>query len=155
MSEHPLLAVDFGQARIGIAATDAAGILPYPVETIEPAKVDPLERIAQIAKRIGAKRLIVGLPLRLDGTEGTACAKVRAFAQKLHERLPALPMEFVDEFLTTTTAQKKLHAAGKKAKHFKPVIDQAAAVEILNNRMRAHGEFDNEFALPPEDFPPV
>ena len=64
-------------------------------------------------------------------------------------------MEFVDEFLTTTTAQKKLHAAGKKAKHFKPVIDQAAAVEILNNRMRAHGEFDNEFALPPEDFPPV
>lgn len=132
---HPALGIDFGQARIGIAATDACGILAHPVESIHLNRTEPLERIARLAAERGIRTLVLGLPLRLDGTEGTACEKVRAFGEKLHARLPELPLVYVDEFLTTSVAQDKLHAAGKKARDFKPIIDQAAAVEILNNWM--------------------
>ncbi|MCQ2371125.1 MAG: Holliday junction resolvase RuvX [Akkermansia sp.] len=133
---HPALGIDFGQARIGIAATDACGILAHPVESIHLDRTEPLERIAQLAAERGVRTLVLGLPLRLDGTEGTACEKVRAFGERLHARLPELPLVYVDEFLTTTMAQEKLHAAGKKAKDFRPIIDQAAAVEILNAWMQ-------------------
>ena len=132
---HPALGIDFGQARIGIAATDACGILAHPVESIHLDRTEPLERIAQLAAERGVRTLVLGLPLRLDGTEGTACEKVRAFGERLHARLPELPLVYVDEFLTTTVAQEKLHAAGKKTRDFRPIIDQAAAVEILNNWM--------------------
>lgn len=129
---HPALGIDYGQARIGIAATDPCGILAHPVESIHLAKTEPLARIAELVQQKGIRTLVLGLPLRLDGTEGTACEKVRAFGQKLAARFPELPLVYVDEFLTTTVAQEKLHQAGKKAKNFKPIIDQAAAVEILN-----------------------
>jgi putative Holliday junction resolvase len=76
--------------------------------------------------------LVVGLPIRMDGSEGTSAAKVRAFADRVRERIPALPLVFVDETLTTSTAASKLREAGRKAKQQKSVIDQAAAVEILN-----------------------
>lgn len=129
---HPALGIDYGQARIGIAATDPCGILAHPVESIHLAKTEPLNRIAELVEQKGIRSLVLGLPLRLDGTEGTACEKVRVFGKKLREKFPELPLIYVDEFLTTTIAQEKLHKAGKKAKDFKPIIDQAAAVEILN-----------------------
>ena len=129
---HPALGIDYGQARIGIAATDPCGILAHPVESIHLAKTEPLNRIAELVEQKGIRSLVLGLPLRLDGTEGTACEKVRSFGKKLREKFPELPLIYVDEFLTTTVAQEKLHKAGKKAKDFKPIIDQAAAVEILN-----------------------
>jgi len=72
------------------------------------------------------------LPIRMDGSEGESAAKVRAFAEKLRERLPEMPLVFVDESLTTSTAAAKLREAGRKARQQKAVIDQAAAVEILN-----------------------
>lgn len=129
---HPALGIDFGQARIGIAATDACGILAHPVESIHLNRTEPLGRIAELVEQKGIRALVLGLPLRLDGTEGSACEKVRDFGSKLRKRFPNLPLIYVDEFLTTTIAQEKLHKAGKKAKDFKPIIDQAAAVEILN-----------------------
>lgn len=129
---HPALGIDFGQARIGIAATDPCGILAHPVESIHLSKTEPLGRIAELVAQKGIRSLVLGLPLRLDGTEGSACEKVRSFGRKLSARFPELPLIYVDEFLTTTVAQEKLHKAGKKAKDFKPIIDQAAAVEILN-----------------------
>ncbi|MBQ3143815.1 MAG: Holliday junction resolvase RuvX [Akkermansia sp.] len=130
---HPALGIDYGEARIGIAATDACGILAHPVESIHLRHTEPIARIRELVQQKGIRTLVLGLPLRLDGTEGTACAKVRAFGEKLRAALPELPLLYVDEFLTTTAAQEKLHQAGKKAKNFKPIIDQAAAVEILNN----------------------
>ncbi len=68
----------------------------------------------------------------MDGSEGSSAAKVRAFAAKLRERLPNIPLVFVDETLTTSTAAAKLREAGRNAKKQKFIIDQAAAVEILN-----------------------
>lgn len=139
---HPALGIDYGQARIGIAATDPCGILAHPVESIHLAKTEPLNRIAELVEQKGIRSLVLGLPLRLDGTEGSACEKVRAFGKKLREKFPELPLIYVDEFLTTTVAQEKLHKVGKKAKDFKPIIDQAAAVEILNTWL--------EQTMPPE-----
>ncbi len=146
---HPALGIDFGMARIGIAATDPMGILAHPVESIHLAKTEPLERIAQLVQERGIRTLVLGLPLRLDGTKGSACEKVEAFGTKLAAKIPHTPLIYVDEFLTTTKAQEKLHQAGKKAKNFKPIIDQAAAVEILNNWLEEQGESMSFF---PEDF---
>jgi putative holliday junction resolvase len=131
-SPHPALGIDFGDARIGIAATDDFGILAHPVETIDRARTEPLQRIADLAKARGIRTLVVGLPLRMDGSEGDAAAKVREFAGRLQALLAELPMVFVDESLTTSSASAKLREAGKNARKQKAIIDQAAAVEILN-----------------------
>ena len=131
-SSHPALGIDHGDARIGIAATDDFGILAHPVETIDCKKVEAVERIVQLVQLRGIRTLVVGLPLRMDGSEGDAAAKVRAFASQLHERIGTVPLVFVDETLTTSSAAAKLREAGRNARKQKPVIDQAAAVEILN-----------------------
>ena len=131
-SPHPALGIEHGDARIGIAATDDFGILAHPVETIDVSKSRAIERIAQLTAMRKIRTLVVGLPIRMDGSEGTSAAKVRAFAGLLNERLPTLPLIFVDETLTTSTAAAKLREAGRSAKNQKSVIDQAAAVEILN-----------------------
>ena len=134
-SPHPALGIDHGDARIGIAATDDFGILAHPVETIDRSKTDPVERIARLAEIRRIHTLVLGLPLRMDGSEGDSAAKVRAFADLLRERLPTIPLVLVDESLSTSSAAAKLHAAGRNARQQKSVIDQAAAIEILNTWM--------------------
>lgn len=130
---HPALGIDYGEARIGIAATDPIGIMAHPVETIHRHQTDSIPRIVQIVKERGIRTLVLGLPVRMNGEEGTSAAKVRAFAQELSAALPELPLVFMNELLTTVIAQEKLHAAGKKAKNFRSIIDQVAAVEILES----------------------
>ena len=129
---HPALGIDHGDARIGIAATDDFGILAHPVETIDCGKVDPIERIAQLASLRRVHTLVLGLPLRMDGSEGDSAIKVRGFAKQLRERIPNIPLVFVDETMTTSSAAAKLREAGRNARQQKTIIDQAAAVEILN-----------------------
>lgn len=136
---HPALGIDHGDARIGIAATDDFGILAHPVETIDRAKTEPLARISELVSQRKIKTLVLGLPVRMDGSEGTSAEKVRAFAEKLRQQLPDLPLILVDETLTTSTAATKLREAGRNAKQQKSIIDQAAAVEILNVWMEEEG----------------
>ena len=110
--------------------------MAHPVETIDTVRSpDPLRRIAEIAATRKTKTLVVGLPLRLDGSEGDSAKTVRKFSKKLRKALPDLPMVFVDESYTTMDASSKLHEAGRNARKQKAVIDQAAAVEILNRWM--------------------
>jgi putative Holliday junction resolvase len=135
-SPHPALGVDYGSARIGIAATDDFGIMAHPVETIDLTQgPDGLARIRDIAGLRKVKTLVVGLPLRLDGSEGDSAKKVRDYAAKLSRMLPHLPLFFVDETYSTMDASEKLREAGKNARKQKAMIDQAAAVEILNRWM--------------------
>ncbi len=135
LSPHPALGVDCGEARIGLAATDDFGIMAHPVETVPSDHRNPIPRIREIAAMRKVRTLVVGLPLRLDGTEGDSAKKVRAFATRLAAALPEIPMVFVDESYTTMDAAEKLREAGRKACRQKGVIDQAAAVEILNRWM--------------------
>jgi putative Holliday junction resolvase len=102
------------------------------VETIDQSKGDAIERIACLVETRQIHTLVVGLPIRMDGSEGSSAAKVRAFADRLRERIPTIPLVFVDETLTTSTAAAKLREAGRTARQQKSIIDQAAAVEILN-----------------------
>ncbi|MGJ8641883.1 MAG: Holliday junction resolvase RuvX [Luteolibacter sp.] len=132
---HPALGVDFGGSRIGIAATDEFGIMPHPVVTLPVCDKQGIPRIVEIAAQRKIRTLIIGLPLRLDGSEGDSAKKVRTFAKKLAAALPALPMFFIDESYTTSDASEKLREAGRNARKQKAVIDQAAAVEILNRWM--------------------
>jgi len=134
---HPALGIDHGDARIGLAATDDFGILAHPVETVDNTRGEQvaINRIVEVAGLRGIRTLVIGLPVRLDGTEGTAAAKVRAFAARLHNNLPAIPMVFVDESLTTASATEKLREAGRKTRDHRKIIDQVAAVEILNTWM--------------------
>ncbi len=107
------------------------------METIDCGKCDAVERIVELTISRKIRTLILGLPVRMDGSEGSSAQKVRAFAQLLQARI-SLPLIFIDETLTTSTAAAKLREAGKNAKQQKAVIDQAAAVEILNLWLETH-----------------
>ena len=132
MTPHPILAIDYGQSRIGIAATDELGIASHPVETIHVKRTDPLQRISQIAVARNIVLIVVGLPLRLDGSEGEATQRVRRFGDALKAKLPHLRLEYSDERLTTISASEKLREAGKNNEAQRDIIDQVAALEILN-----------------------
>ncbi len=127
------LGIDYGEARVGVAASDDLGMLAHPAETIDVRKIDPVKRIAKIAAERRAEIVVVGMPYRLDGSRGTAAEKVEKFVAKIARALPLLRVVTQDERLTTTTAQEKLHAAGRTIKNSRCVIDQAAAVEILQS----------------------
>lgn len=135
--QHPILGIDHGEARVGLAITDPVGIMAHPLETIQVKTTDPIERIIALVKERQVKQLVLGLPLRMDGSEGTAAEKIRAFGIELAEKID-LPFHYIDESLTTVAAAEKLHQAGKNAKKQKSIIDQAAAVEILNNWLHQH-----------------
>lgn len=130
---HPVLAIDHGDARIGLAATDEFGIGAHPVETIDCRRIDPFPRILEVIAERKIREVVLGLPLRMDGSEGDSAAKVRKFGEKLRGLLGEIPLAYFDERFTTITASDKLREAGKKAKQQRGLIDQAAALEILND----------------------
>lgn len=130
-----VIALDFGEARIGVAGSDDLGFLAHPVETVasQPRK-EALERIGVIAASRKAATVVIGLPVRADGEEGAAAEKVRQFAAALEKHLPAgAVIVFQDEFRSTLQAASMLRASGKRTKHHRPIIDQAAAVVILQD----------------------
>lgn len=130
---HPILAIDHGDARIGLAATDEFGIGTHPVETIDCRKTEIIPRILELIAERKIQAVVLGLPLRMDGSEGTSSKKVRKFAKELRTNLGDIPLTLFDERFTTMTASEKLRSAGRKAKQQKDVIDQAAALEILKD----------------------
>lgn len=134
-AQHPALGIDHGDARVGVAATDDFGILAHPVETIDCRATDATARIVQLCALRKIKTLVLGLPIRMDGSEGDSAHKVRAFGENLRAQIPHIQLVYVDESLTTMSAAAKLREAGRTARTQKSVIDQAAAVEILNTWM--------------------
>jgi putative Holliday junction resolvase len=127
------IGIDFGRARIGISVSDDIGMLAHPLETVPAADLDrAVERIMEVVNDRSVRDVVVGLPLRVSGEEGTAVEGVRDFVGELKKSLPASVMfHEVDERYTTQMAMEKLHQVGRTAKDSKGIIDQAAAVEIL------------------------
>ncbi|WP_185021395.1 Holliday junction resolvase RuvX [Curtobacterium sp. JUb34] len=126
------LGVDVGRARIGIAVCDRDGLLATPVETVRRDDSSDLRRILEIADEYDALELVVGLPLSMSGGDTPSTDDARAFAARIAEHRP---VRLVDERLSTVTAQRGLHQAGKNTKKSRSVIDQAAAVIILQHAL--------------------
>ena len=124
------LGIDPGDARIGVATCDPHGILATPVETVRRGAGD-LDRISALAEELGAEVVYLGLPRSLRGSEGPAAGRVREFAQELAARLAPRQVRLVDERFTTVTAEAVLRERGKKGRKRRAVVDQAAAVVIL------------------------
>ena len=130
------LGVDPGDVRIGVAASDPSGLLATPVETVARGRGD-LARLRAIADELGACEVLVGLPRSLSGGEGPAAAKARAFATEIAEQLAVdgVTVRLVDERLTTVSAEAVLRSQGRKGKQRRAVVDQAAAVVMLQNAL--------------------
>ena len=128
------LGLDPGDARIGVARSDPSGFLATPVETVRRGKGD-LSRIARLVRDEEACEVVVGLPRSLSGTEGPAAAKTREFAARLAARIAPVPVRLQDERLTTISAEAMLRDRGKKGAERRAVVDQAAAVLILQHAL--------------------
>ncbi len=142
------LGVDPGDARIGVARCDPSGVLATPVETVRRGKGD-LRRLRQLAAAEEVMEVVVGLPRSLSGGEGPAAVKTREFARRLAERIAPVPVRLVDERLTTVTAEAMLRDQ-RKGQHRRAVIDQVAAVVILQHALdteRATGRAPGEVVV--------
>jgi putative pre-16S rRNA nuclease len=127
------LAIDWGDARIGVAACDPDGTLAYPVTTVRAGAAEVADLVAVVAEYEPIE-VLVGLPRSLSGGEGPAAAKARERAERL-ARVIDVPVRLMDERLTTVTASQRLHEGDKRAKEQRELIDAAAAVVILEQAL--------------------
>ncbi|GAA4902627.1 Holliday junction resolvase RuvX [Tessaracoccus lubricantis] len=136
MADGARLGIDWGKARIGVSASNAGVSFAYPVETVQ-AGPDELRRLAAIVAEYEPEVVYVGLPLTLTGERSFAAQFVMDKAAQLVRALPATRVMLVDERLSTASASRSLGDAGRRAKQQRRVIDQAAAVEILQRALDA------------------
>ena len=126
-----ILGLDIGDARTGVAISDELGIAAHPLCTIQrksrKALLAELQELIAVHK---VERIVIGLPLQLDGETGVQARKVKRFAEKLEQHVN-LPIIFLDESFTTFEATQILQGTKKRRKKRKQVIDQVAAVLIL------------------------
>ena len=137
------LGVDVGTARIGVARCDPHGMLATPVETVKRGAGD-LARIAELAVEHDVMEIVVGLPIALSGRETASTGDARLFAGQL-ARVQGAPVRMVDERLSTVSANSALRASGRNAKNSRSVVDQVAAVIILQHAL----DFERSADSPP------
>jgi putative holliday junction resolvase len=133
------LGVDVGSVRVGLAASDPGGLLATPVETIERDLLfgADLSLIAAAVLERQVLEVIVGLPRSLSGDEGPAAQGARAYAVALAARISPTPVRLIDERLTTIDAHRQLRDSGMAGRAQRAVVDQAAAVLILQAALDA------------------
>ncbi len=124
------LAVDVGSVRIGVARSDAGGILATPLTVVRRGKGD-LDALAELAAQTGPVEVVAGLPTSLSGRESHAAKAARDFANALANRISPIPVRLVDERFTTTTAHDALRQGGKDSRARRQVVDAAAAAVLL------------------------
>lgn len=141
---HPVsgvrLGIDVGSVRVGVARSDPAGILATPVATVrrDPSGADLAELVSMI-EEFEVVEVVVGLPRTLRGTDGPAVAAARGYAAALTDLLAnaerQIPIVFVDERLTSVSANRMLADRGIDSRARREIVDQAAAVGILQTRL--------------------
>ena len=149
------LALDWGEARIGVAACDRDGILAYPVQTV-PAGPQAIAQLCAIIAEYEPVLIYVGLPRSLRGATELAATKVMGYARELAAKI-TIPIYLIDERMTTVSATKQLRQTGKTAKQQRSIIDQAAAVAILNHALdieRHGGDVSGALLLAEEEGAP-
>ena len=128
-----ILGVDFGDTRTGLAVCDPSRLLASGIGYISPGGIEKTaDAVAEIAREQRASALIVGLPVNMDGSEGSRASRCRKFAAMLEERL-SLPVAMFDERMTTMTASRYLNETNTRGKKRKGVIDTLSAQIILQN----------------------
>jgi putative pre-16S rRNA nuclease len=147
------LGIDVGSVRIGVAASDPDGRLAVPVQTVSRDRRGgaDLDTIAALAAERDAVEVVVGHPQSLSGQSGAAAVAAREFAEQLAQRI-GIPVRLVDERLSTVQAEGALRAAGMNTRQQRSVVDESAAVVILQSALdaeRAGGEPPGEVVTVP------
>lgn len=126
------IGVDVGSVRVGVAVCDPGGAIATPLCTVRRAGDDSdIQQVAELAAERDAIEVVVGLPLSLDGTERAAAEVARSWAKGLRRRAPGMPVRMIDERLTTVDAHRAMRASGLRERDRRDVVDQQAAVLIL------------------------
>lgn len=133
------LGVDVGEVRIGVARSDPDGLVATPVETVrrDAEHGTDVARLVEIVCESGAVVVYVGLPRMLSGREGSAAAAIRTYCGALAQAVAPVTVRLVDERLSTVSAHQALHASGRAGRRHRAVVDQAAAVVILQSAIDA------------------
>ena len=129
------IAVDVGTVRVGVARCDPMGVLAVPVTTLRRNRRDDsdIAELAALVRQHEAVGVVVGLPRTLGGREGPSVVMAREYGGKLRTAIAPVSVEYLDERLTTVSAQRKLRDGGVRGPAGRAVIDQMAAVEILQH----------------------
>ena len=127
-----VVGLDLGERRIGVAVSDPGGVLASPAEVVTRSGDRGVDhaRLAALVEELGAELVVIGLPLSLSGRSGPAARAAAEEIAQLAERLP-VPVETIDERLTTVTAERSLRQAGVRGRDRRQVIDKAAAAVLL------------------------
>lgn len=135
------LGVDVGSVRVGVARCDPRGVLAFPVETVrrDAREHTDLDRLVALMAEYEAVGVVLGLPRTLAGRDGPAVQAAREFGTGLAARIAPAQVIFVDERLTTVVAQRNLTTSGVRGRSKRAVVDQAAAVEILQSFLDSSG----------------
>jgi putative Holliday junction resolvase len=154
VDRQSILAVDYGRARIGLALADTETRMPQPLSTMERInRNEDMRRLRELVRGHGVKQIVVGLPLRLDGTRGEMAEEVERFAQRVRKQI-GVPVELVDERLTSWDAERLMEeiqgrfirdeklAGSKKPKNVqaKMTVDAVAAAVILKEYLGREGQ---------------
>lgn len=134
-----ILAVDFGDARTGLAATDWTGSIAVPLPRIDArGDAEVVRAVAEVARERETELVVLGMPLTVDGGTGQRAVRTQAFRELLQKALPC-PVVAVDESHSTDEAHSRLKAGGLKAKRRKDLADSVAALVILERYRSEHG----------------
>ena len=131
------LAIDYGDRRIGLAVSDLLGITAQPIGylTVNGDR-DAIRQLTKYMEEYQIQKIVLGLPKNMNGTEGPRVEKTRAFAQKLSEEFPQIPIDYYDERMTTIVAQRALIGMNVKKKEGKK--DMLSAAVILQGYLETH-----------------
>jgi putative holliday junction resolvase len=135
------LAVDVGSVRVGVARSDPRGVLATPLVTLkrDAARDRDIAELAVLVREHDAVGVVVGLPRTLANREGAAAAMAREYGVALAAVIAPTPVHYLDERLTTVSAERKLSRGGVRGVARRAVIDQAAAVELLQHWLEING----------------
>ena len=135
-----LLAVDYGRKRVGLAVTDELGMTAQPLPTIHVSGVaEAVAGVTQVAETWSVREILVGVPLNMDGSRGPMADAATRFARSLEEASNR-PVQMWDERLTSAEARRSLLDAPRRVRGGKGVVDQVAAVLLLQNYLSATTE---------------
>ena len=140
------IAVDVGSVRVGVARSDPRTVLAVPVETLarDKKRNSDVDRLQALIFEYEAVGVVIGMPHTLAGRAGASAQMAKDYGTRVARRINPIPVVYVDERLSTVTAARTLSARGVHGRAGRAVIDQVAAVEILQRFI------DAEFAHPPE-----